>query len=139
MDFLSQINYGAVVVAAIVYWIIGMLWFSLIFGKTWAKLIQKHGIKIKAPTKKQMVAKCIYTFLLNFVISFGVAVFVNSLGITTLPSAITLGLVLSICFALATLVIGYVWESRPWALALIDLAYPLIGIIVSSIIITLWV
>lgn len=139
MDFLSTINYGAVLVSGIVYWIIGMLWFTVLFGKLWARLIQKHGVKIKVPSKKEMIIKCIYTFLLNLLVALGVAIFVNSLGITQVSSAITLGVVLSVCFSLATLTTGYLWESRPWKLALVDLGYPFVGIIVSSIIITLWI
>ncbi|TLY27308.1 MAG: DUF1761 domain-containing protein [Ignavibacteria bacterium] len=38
----------------------------------------------------------------------------------------------------STIGIAYTWESRSFKLAVIDIGYPLLGIMVCSIILTLW-
>lgn len=138
IEFLLVINFWAVLVSAVVYWVLGLIWFSLLFGKRWAKLIEKHGIKIKKPTSKNMVCKSTATLILNFIIAFGIAVFVVALGVPTVLSAVVVGGVIALCFSVATLLVGYIWESRPAKLILIDIGYPFIGIMVSSFILTFW-
>jgi hypothetical protein len=135
---LSQINYFAVVVAGLVYWLFGSLWFTAFFGKTWSKEIEKHGIKIKKPTKSVMNKKFIQTFLLNVLTAFGLALLIKALGITCICQGFMLGLIAGICFSTATMSVGYIWEGRSVRLALIDIGYPLIGIIISSVILTAW-
>lgn len=137
-DVFGQINYWAVLVSGIVYWLIGMLWFSTIIGKSWSEEIKKHGIKISKPTSRKMAVKSIWTFVFNLIVAFGVAILVNSLGIHTIGSAIGLGLVLAICFAAAVMVTSYLWESRSFKLSFYDIFYPFAGIIISSIIIASW-
>ena len=137
-EVFAQINYWAVLVAAVVFWLIGMLWFSAVVGKDWSAEIKKHGIKIAKPTTGSMIAKSIWTFVLNFIVAFGIAILVNSLNIHLLGSAIILGLILGICIAAAVMAISYVWEGRSFKLSFYDIFYPFIGILVASIIITLW-
>lgn len=137
-EILGQINYLAVLIAAIVYWLIGMLWFSVFIGKSWAEEVKNHGIVISKPTSSQMAKKSIWTFVLNLIVSFGIAVLVVSLGIFTFVPALVLGLLLAICFAAAVMIISYLWEGRSFKLSFYDIFYPFIGIIISSIIIGLW-
>lgn len=137
-DIFGQINYWAVLVSGIVYWLIGMLWFSVIVGKSWAEEMQKHGIALSKPTPGKMAEKSIWTFVFNLIVAFGVGILVNLIGIHTFGSAIGLGLVLGICFAAAVMVISYLWESRSFRLSFYDIFYPFIGILISSIIIGLW-
>ena len=137
-DIFGQINYLAVLVSGIFYWLIGMLWFSIIVGQSWSQEVKKHGIKISKPTPRKMAEKSIWTFVLNLIVAFGIAILVNSLGIHTIGSAIGLGLVLAICFSSAVMITSYLWESRSLKLSFYDIFYPFIGILVSSIIISLW-
>lgn len=138
LEVFSLVNYWAVLVSAIIYWILGSVWFSTIFGNIWSHLVQSHGIKIKKPKTKKMVMLMVGTFILNFLVALGVAFFVKALVITTFSEAITLGLILAILISLATMSISYLWEGRPWKLTLIDLGYPFFGIIISSLILTFW-
>lgn len=133
-----SVNFFAVFVTALAYWLLGSLWFCLLFGKPWAHLIQKHGIKLKDPTKGEMAWKFVTTFILNFIVALGVAFFVHALNVTSLSGAISLGLILGICFTFSTIETNYLWESRPFKLVLIDMGYPILGIILSAIILTYW-
>jgi hypothetical protein len=136
--FFAQFNFLAWIVSGIVYSLIGSIWFSGIFGKTWGKEMAKHGIKIKKPSSKEMGTKVFYTFLFNLFIAFGVALFVYGMGAMTVMDGINLGLILGLFFSAGAMGISYLWESRSWKLSLIDIGYPILGIIASSIILTVW-
>lgn len=137
-EILGLINYWAVLVAGIVFWLIGFLWFSVIIGKSWAAEIQKHGIKLEKVTPNRMAKKSIWTLIFNLIVAFGVAIFVVSLGVHAFAPSLVLGLILGICFAAAVMIPAYLWESRSFKLSFYDIFYPFIGIVISSIIIGLW-
>ncbi|TLY27307.1 MAG: DUF1761 domain-containing protein [Ignavibacteria bacterium] len=60
--YYSQLNVWAVVVAAAAYWILGSIWFSLLFGKIWSSELEKHGVKIQTPNGSRMAAKLVQTW-----------------------------------------------------------------------------
>lgn len=134
---LIHLNYWAILLAALVYWIVGAVWFST-FSKTWLKELESHGVKFKRPTKKRMIGRYIATFILNFLVVVGMAVVVVGYNITTVSTAIYFGLLVGITLAAIPLITAYLWESRSLKLTLIDIAYPIIGITLSSIILALW-
>ena len=137
-QFLSSINYWAVLVSGAAYWIIGSLWFSKLFGNIWSNELEKHGVKIKEPTKKELITKLILTLMLNISVSFGTAYFVYATSSETFVNAINLGFLLGLCFSAATIAIAYTWESRSLKLTLIDCGYSLVGITTCSVILTIW-
>src|SRR2546422_5221152 len=71
--YYSQLNVWAVVVAAAAYWILGSIWFSLLFGKAWSSELEKHGVKIQTPNGSQMAAKLVQTFVLNLAAAFALS------------------------------------------------------------------
>src|SRR5947199_7006385 len=105
LQLLSFINYWAILVSAIVYWVLGSLWFSVLFKNSWGTLIGKHGIKLSKPRKKTMIVKMVSTLILNFIVALGVAFFVYALGSANLAAAIVLGLIVGIFFSAATMAI----------------------------------
>lgn len=137
-DIFGYINYWAVLVAGIIYWLLGMVWFSTIIGKSWIEEVKKHGVKVSKPTTSKMVEKSIWTFVLNLIVAFGIAILVNSLGIRTFEGGVILGLIIAICFSTTVMGSAFIWENRSVKLSFYDIFYPFIGILVSSIIIALW-
>ncbi len=131
-------NIWALIVSTLLYFFLGSLWFSLLFGKIWAKEVEKHGVKIKEPTKKQLSRNMLSTFALNFLVVLGVGLIVSALGVNTFLSGLRVGLLLGICFTLAPLGVSNVWESRSLKLTLLDAGYPMLGIVTSCIIFALW-
>jgi len=65
-------NYPAVVVCAVVYWLLGGLWFGLFFNKPWMAL--EHITEAQAKSAHAMSFWLfIITFALNLVIAFTLA------------------------------------------------------------------
>jgi hypothetical protein len=133
-----QLNIWAVVIAAVVYWILGSIWFSLLFGKIWSSELEKHGVKIQTPTGPQMVVKLVQTFVLNLVVAFALSYLVFVSESYTMYHAIKLGLTAGVGLSASTIGIAYTWESRSLKLVLIDIGYPILGTLACSIILTLW-
>lgn len=136
--FFSHFNYGALFTSAVILWILGSIWFTPLFGKIWSAELSNHGIKVKKPTKNELGGKMIATFIFNLIVAFGVAIIVHAIGIHTFWHAVGLGIILAICFSSATMSMNYLWESRSLKLSLIDMGYPFFGIIICTIIMSLW-
>src|SRR5260370_5305703 len=71
-DAAMRTNYPAVVVCAIVYWLLGGLWFDRLFSKQWMAL--EHVSEAQASSANPVwIWPFILTFLLNLLIAFVLA------------------------------------------------------------------
>ena len=140
MDFsvFFTINYLAVVVAAGVYFMMGSVWYSGLFGRAWLAELKKHNVTIHAPSTAQLRNKMIIAFVLNFITAVAVAWLVKMTESTTAMSGLMLGIVITIGFAATTIASMFNWEGRSVKLFLIDIGYPALGIIASAILLSVW-
>jgi hypothetical protein len=84
-----QINYWAVLVAAVVAFVVGALWYSpLLFGKSYMKL---RGLSPGADVKMP-VGTIVTEFVRNLVVAYVLARFVVLLGVADWKGAVQLGL-----------------------------------------------
>lgn len=137
-SLLTSINFLAVLVCAIVYFFLGSLWFSKLFGNLWVKELEKHNIIIKEPTPASLRLKMGLTFLGNIIASLGMAMLVHATASTTLCSGLELGILVALCFVMTGIGISYVWIDKSPKLFLIDAGYPALGVIIVAIILSLW-
>ena len=137
-DFLSHINWLAVLVATVAYFVLGALWYSkALFGRVWAKLI---NLDVNNPDlKKGMGGMMVSTFLLMFIVSFGLEVLIVKIGFAQeFMYGIELGLLTGLAFATAAVSINYVYERRPSSLYLINNGYHVLGHIIVATILVVW-
>lgn len=137
-NFLDQVNLYAVLVAAVAYFLLGSLWFSILFGGVWSKEVDKLGILIKDPAKGTIAAKMIQTFVGNLLAAFSMAYIVFVSGSYNWMAGLKLGLLCGIGFAAVAMIIAYTWESRSMRLQMIDTGYAVIGISLCGIILAAW-
>jgi hypothetical protein len=131
-------NHWAILVAALVFWVLGAVWFSVIFKKPWQSGMAKLGTKIHKPSSSEMKKKFVASFLLNVVQVWGMAVIVSGFQIMAVQPAICTGLLVGVCFAGASMACKALWGSHGIKLILIDVGYPIVGFVVSAIILALW-
>ncbi|MBI4144752.1 DUF1761 domain-containing protein [Candidatus Woesearchaeota archaeon] len=128
------INYLAVLGAAVVSIVLGMLWYGPVFGKAWMKAA---GISEKG-AKKGMAKGFVGMVIVSLVFSYVLAHFVDYLDVTDFGGAWQLGFWVWLGF-MATIQIGsYLWESRPFNLFLINAGYSLVQIVVLAWILAVW-
>ena len=63
-------NYGAIVVSAVAYWMLGALWYGVLFGGRWMAL---EGITMEQAKSLNPVLPYVITLLLNLLMAFVLA------------------------------------------------------------------
>jgi Protein of unknown function (DUF1761) len=137
-NYLSQVNLWAILVAALAYFILGSLWFSVLFGGVWSKEVEKLGILIKDPAKGTIAGKMIQTFMNNLLAAGSMGYLVYISHCYNLLAGLKLGLLCGIGFAGVAMAIAYTWESRSMKLQMIDMGYAIVGITLCGAIIAAW-
>ena len=136
MDLFSHINWLAVLVAAVAYFMLGAIWYSkALFAPKWAALV---GIDMSKPDKKGLGGMLLASFILTLVICVGLAMLVVRMDLFILSSGVKLGLITGICFATTSVSISFIYEKRPLGLYFIDCGYHVVGNIAAAIILVMW-
>ncbi len=132
------LNHWAIIVAACAFWILGSLWFSVLFKKSWRGEQAKLGLKHPKPSSSELNKKLVASLLLNIVQVWGLAVILSGFQIMAVQPAVCIGLIAGVCFAAASMTCKGLWENHSFKLMCIDAAYPIVGFVISAIILTLW-
>ena len=135
----ANINYIAVLVAAVVNMIIGALWYSpVLFGNLWVRLSGIDKKSIDKSKQKGMGKLYAATFISTFVMAFVLAHFIDYTESTTVSDGMQAGFWIWIGF-FAPVMLGMVlWEGKPWKLYLLNVSYYLINLFVMATILALW-
>ena len=137
---LLSFNYLAVIVAAIVSFIIGMVWYSpALFGKVWIKANGFDEKKIKEKHKKGMAKGVVGGFVGSLVMGIVLSVAINLTQATTLSSGLLIGFFLWLGFVATTSLNKVLWEGKPLKLYLVDVLHYLVVVLVMSVIFVSWV
>ncbi len=134
----SEINWWAILVAAIAYFILGALWYSkVLFGTKWAQLVK---LDVNNPDlKKGMGGMMFSTFVLVAIVCFGLSLLVHMVRFEdNYVYGIKLGLLTGVAFATTAVSIHYVYERQPASLYLINSGYHIVGHVIAAVIIVLW-
>lgn len=132
----AEVNYWAVLVAALGYFFFGAVWYSPpLFGKAWMKGIGK--------TKEQLTAefsaiKYVWAFIASFLAAYGIARIMSWTGDMSVTNGISVGLLAAISFVLSTFFVNDSMEGRPRGLTALNILYHIIGFIIIGLIIGIW-
>jgi hypothetical protein len=128
-------NWLAVLSAAVAYWILGAIWYSVLFGKTWAAALEQFGIKCQPGG---MAPKLIGTFIGNLVAAVVMERLIQRAGIVGVVHGLRLGLAVGAGFSATALTITYLWQQQPTKVWLIDVFYYILGAALVGAILTAW-
>lgn len=136
-SFFSNLNWLAIAVAALAYFMLGALWYSFLFKNQW---IKSSGVDMNNPdAKKGVGAVMVLTFILEFLICIGLAILVYRLMLTGgIMSGVKLGLLTGGLFCCPVIFINYLYQSKPKVLGFIDGGYHVVGNVIAAIILCLW-
>lgn len=137
---MGHINWLEVLVAAVVIFVLGWLWYSpLLFMRPWMRL---RGIDpdqaMAAAGGKMPLGKMAVEFLRCFVLALIVTRFAGLLGVTSVLIAIHFGLMIWIGFPVVLLVGSVIWDGVNWKVAAIHAGDWFVKLLVLSILATVW-
>ena len=136
-DTLGDLNWLAVIVATVAYWILGAIWYARpVFGRAW---MAAGGVSVPEG-QRPGPATIINPLIANFLGVVATAMLVVATGTTETSDAIMLGLVVWGGYAVGATILGATFDNRPNAAVwfTINAGYHLIGLVGAALIVTLW-
>ncbi|HXA83262.1 MAG TPA: DUF1761 domain-containing protein [Methylomirabilota bacterium] len=128
-------NFAAVFIAAIAYWLLGAVWYGVLFSKPWMAL---EKMTIEEAQSMNPVLPYVITFVLNLLIAYALAQICVWRNANTVGRGASVGVLLWIGFVGPITFTTYMYEMRPKELFAINEFYPLAGLILMGAIIGAW-
>ena len=137
---LAHVNYLAVLVAAVVIFVLGGLWYSkMLFAKRWIVLMGKSEEELKASSASaNMPLMFIGAFICGFLIAGTLAIVVNHFPPYTAARGAEIGVACWLGFAATTSFATALFSMQPKQLWLINSGYNLVSFVLAGIILSLW-
>lgn len=128
------INWLAFAVAVVVNQVLGAMWYGPILGKTWMKAVGKTEAELQGGGNIVYLYAIIDGALTAFVLANALQAFAP----VSLVGALVVGLLLWLGFTAATSFTNGVFAGRNNRLWMIDSGYHLVGILLMTLVFTLW-
>lgn len=128
-----QLNNAAVIIASVLYYFIGFLWYSVFFRKTW---IAETNV-VHPDDKRPMGIPLGGQFLSTMLYTYGLAILFSALGATDVMSCIIIGLVFSLLIIIP-MNSGTFFFQNKMKLFLIDVSERIVGTLMIAILLGLW-
>ncbi len=131
-DLSSNINYLAVVIAALVYFILGAIWYAPgIFGNRWTK--HEEG-RVEEHTYAYKIGAYIGEFILDLIIAYVLALFLLLSQATEIVEGVILALWIWVGFIATTHFSAVLWGRKTVKSFFIHACFMLIGVIAMAIV-----
>jgi Protein of unknown function (DUF1761) len=128
-------NYAAVFVAALAYWMLGALWYGVLFTKPWMALEQ---MTVERMQSMNPVIPYVISFVLDLLIAFVLAQLCTWRNANTAARGAALGILLWIGLVGPVAYTNYMFEMRPMQLFAINEFYSLAGLFLMGLILGAW-
>lgn len=126
LDALAGLDWLAVAVATVAYYLLGAAWFSPLFGKAWDAAI---GVE-RSRGHRFSAAYYVVPFVTSLVVSVAVATVITALGPARLGEALLLGLLIGVGVAAAVSITNALTPHtpRPFLFGAVTGGYHAVGI-----------
>jgi len=128
-------NYPAIVVAAIAYFVLGGVWYGVLFNKPWMALEQ---MTVEKAQMMNPALPYVISFLLELLIAFSLAQLCIWRNANTASRGASVGVLVWIGFIGPITFMTYMFEMRPRTLFAINEFYPLAGLVLMGMILGGW-
>jgi hypothetical protein len=134
MRYLSQVHWIAVLVATIVGFLLGGLWFSpVLFSNRWMAALGKSKEQLGKPG-----LALVLSFVVTLVTATALAVLLVIMPLTTTLGALRLGLMIGVVFYALATASDYAYTGWPRTIYWIQASYHVLMIAVMATIIAAW-
>ncbi|HEV2487014.1 MAG TPA: DUF1761 domain-containing protein [Terracidiphilus sp.] len=132
--YLLHANLLAVLAAAVLQWVLGWLWYGVLFAKPWKALVgQNEGEKSSNAGSFMALV-----FVANLILSFALAQVVMLSHQTTFGKGTFVGVVLGLGFVAPPLFAQHIYEKKPFKLFGINAVYWLFAMLLGGGVLAIW-
>ena len=131
-------NYLAVLVATIIHFLIGGLWYGVLFSNKFVELIGWGPEKLKQMESHNPTKELIIAFISSLVLCYILAHFVQYTKAKSALDGLQTAFWLWLGFVATTQLATVVFEERNAGLYLLNVGYQFVGCAVAGIILALW-
>jgi hypothetical protein len=138
LDFLDDVNWLAVVVASVAWFILGAIWYAPpVLGRPW---MRAAGIEMDPEGQRPGPAIYLTPLLAYLVAVVATAMIAEAVGASTVADGLGLGLVVGIGYALTLTAVGLTFDRKPKPvmLFLINGLFNVLGLMVAGVILAVW-
>jgi hypothetical protein len=136
---LSAINWLAVIVGAVIYFVLGALWYApFLFGRAWQRSIGWDPVQ--KPPEMQPATYAIPA-VAYLVMAIATALLANAIGSDDFGDGVVLGLVLGVGFATMHTLVDATFDPnkpQPWTWFAINASYHALGILIVAVLVSIW-
>jgi hypothetical protein len=134
-----KIKYPAVIVATLVHYILGGLWYSpLLFGNKFIQLINWTPEHLRQVQNESHAKELAIAFVMSLVLVYVLAHFVQYTKATTALGGIQTAFWLWLGFVVTTHLPTVLFEQRSFGLFAINVAYQFVGCSLAGAILAVW-
>jgi hypothetical protein len=130
----NELNWLAIIVGGFIPMVVGMVWYTVLFGKQWQAIVGISDEAAKAGSGKAMG----FSIVMSLVLSFVMAQFVGAFALTQIGDAIQLAFWFWLGFSVTTNGMNNAYEQKPLKLLIINQLYALIIFIGVAILHSQW-
>jgi surface polysaccharide O-acyltransferase-like enzyme len=133
-----KIKYLAVIVATLVHYILGGLWYGLFFKNKFIELMAWTPAQLQEMEQKGAGKELAMAFVTSLIIAYVLAHLVQYTRATTAMAGIQTAFWLWLGFIATTNLSTVLFEQRPLGLYLINVSYELVGCAIAGAILAVW-
>lgn len=134
---MTRINHLAVLAAAVLYWLLGGLWYAL-FTAPFVRLMRWTPEDLARVEQESHARELGAAFVTSLLTAYVLAHFVKLVGARNLFDGVRTGLWAFVGFVLTTNLSSVLFESRPLGLYLINNGYHLVAFLLMSALLAAW-
>ncbi|HLC68812.1 MAG TPA: DUF1761 domain-containing protein [Candidatus Bilamarchaeaceae archaeon] len=134
-----DVNVVAVVAAAVVSVVLGILWYGPLFGGQWMRLMSFRKPDLEKAKNKSMASSYIGGFIVALIVAYVLAHFVDYIEATTLSDGAMAGAWIWFGFVATLMFGGVLWERKPLQLYFLNALYHLLSLAAMGALLAIWV
>lgn len=130
-----DVNYLAVIVAAVLQMVLGFLWYGPLFGKTWMGFMKITPAKVSQQVMTRMYA---WSAVMSLITAYVLSLVVDYMGAKTVGAGVVAGFWPWLGFVVPVTAASLLYENRPFGLWVLNAGYQLVSLALMGALLAAW-
>ncbi|MGH2399718.1 MAG: DUF1761 domain-containing protein [bacterium] len=131
-----DVNYLAVIVAAVLQMVLGFLWYGPLFGKQWMGFMKITPAQISQ--QGGMTRTYAWSAVMSLITAYVLSLLVDYMGARTVGAGIAAGFWPWLGFVVPVTASGLLYENRPFGLWVLNAGYQLVSLALMGALLAVW-